>query len=280
MTLDVIISLSCLTPTSVEERWNSLNHALKHFYAKQTGIDMRVIIVRQRLGSEEFPKIEAPKSMEVKEITIQYPIYNKGWGLNVGAKASNAKWILLADSDMFCFSDYFRNLIAWAKSKDLKWAFAWDQIYYYTEKEKKWMMKGESWGDECPKFLHEPSRGYSEGGLVLFDRQAYLDMGGTCEWIQELGGIDTVMIDQTIHCYGGFHKEFKNKFPMKVYHLWHPQTPKNKRPTRKENIRLIQWLRSNPKAREYLRKVNIGQLDQPKSARGKLEMLVKAGQVV
>lgn len=281
MSLDVVMSLSCLTPVSVDLRFAHLNFSLESFYAKQDGLN-KVIIVRQHLQDEKFPEIKTPKKLNVDFIDIKYPLYNKMWSLNYGVKKSKADWVILADADMWCPANYFNNLIVDSEKKNLKWRFAWNTLYYANDKETENIVNGKSWGGETTRQTHHPKRGYSEGGLVLFNRKAYLDMGGCCEFIQELGGCDTFTLDQTLYNYGGFSEKtnrFENNYPVKIYHLEHPQVKKSSRGTRRENISLIHWARNNKQVYDYLKKLTIGG-EIPRSVYGKLELLYKKGQII
>jgi len=273
--IDVIFSLSNLTPESLAERIKTINYSLETFYAKQSNIKLKVIIVIQQLQDETIGGIKIPKHLDVDFVHVKYGVYNKGWSLNVGIRHSNAEYIILADCDMWCPADYFSSLYEWAQKEKIHWAFAWDLLYYCTEKEKVKLLRGEDMGGECHRFLTPPKRGYTEGGLVIFRRESLVKMGGCNEWLQELGGIDSEMIERCMYFYGPDYKKFR----VKVYHLWHPQKPKSFRPTRTANVDIIFFMRKNKSANAYLAKLDFGKPDLPMNLNGELPVLVKSGRV-
>jgi hypothetical protein len=259
--LDVIIPLSNLVPESREERLKTLNFSLREFYAKQTGVDIRVTLVEQMLDDSTYyiQNITVPDGLNVSRMVIDYPQFNKGWCFNTAVRAGCGPLIMLAEADMVCFHDYLSECLEWFQQKQLRWAFAWERLYYADEEEKALILDNKPIGHIWRKRLTQPQRGYSEGGLVLYNTDFYKDIGWSNEWVKELGGVDNELAERAFHASGQYEY-----YPQRVFHLWHQQVRKSSRPSRKVNKGIVRFVRAHPKAAiRFLRKQEPGQQKAP-----------------
>ena len=273
MRLDVIIPLCDMFPRSTDERLHTLNFALRQFYAKQTGIKLRMIFVEQSLGApvRYLPKIAALPGIEVVKVSIQHPVFNKGWCTNVGVKHVTSPVFMLAEADMFCVDNYLATAVAWMEETQSKWCFGWNDLYYTTKEEKRMLMAGLPLIRLGPGRRTRPKRRMAEGGFVLFDTQFFKDMGYANEWIQELGGPDNDLAERARYM-TGYYRMFKQQ----VFHLWHERVPLKNRPTRQNNIYIIKLTRRNTsKVQVVLQAANPGQKEEPRCAIGPWDQIVR-----
>lgn len=253
--LDVIIPVGNLVPNSLQSRVETLQYALANFYGRQTGVKFKIILVEQSLDDKLYYLPNLPEriktdyhlpEIEVRHVSVKYPVFNKSWCINVGFRHSEAPLIMVADPDMFCREDYFTKLLDWMGSP---WAFAWNELYYTEMSDKHMILEGK---DPSVKPHCGPKVGYSEGGLVLFRREYFERIGMANEFIEELGGIDNEMMSRARH-----HQPFQHNYPMFVWHLWHEGSQKKTRPTREKNVGICIQARNNPgKMIKVLRKLN------------------------
>lgn len=253
MKIDVIIPLCNLLPISLSERLLSLDRALHDFYAMQSA-DVQVILVEQSLDGK-YPYLDAvvrPDKLKCEAVSLQYPIFNKCWCINAGVRVCRGDLVIIADSDMYCRDSYLEHAGKWFRAQGLKWAFAWDKLLYTTDEEKKTLITGQRIQHPAKfgKRFVLPARGYSEGGLVMFDVDFFWQIGGANEWLQELGGPDNELSRRA-----EWASTTYEMYPQTVYHLTHPQRPKGQRPTRKENKRVYHSVvTSTHAAVKFLRK--------------------------
>ena len=242
--LDVIIPVANLVPESLQSRIETLQYALPNFYGRQTGLKLRVFIVEQSLDERLYYLPNLPDRIkkdyhlpehEIRKVSIKYPVFNKSWCINVGFEYSTAPYVMIADPDMFCREDYFRNLLDWQGNHP--WAFAWNELYYTEMADKDAILNNKD-----PKVNPHcgPRVGFSEGGLVLFERDFFREMGRANEFIEELGGIDNEMMSRARAL------EPQREYPIFVWHLWHEGSKKNSRPTRAKNTSICIKARKNP----------------------------------
>jgi len=254
--LDVIIPVANLVPRSLHSRMETILYSLKNFYGRQSGLRFKIIIVEQSLDGKLYYLPNIPEKIkldyhkpeiEIQKISIKYPVFNKSWCINVGFKYSKAPHVMIADPDIFCREDYFKDLLEW--SKDYPWCFAWDALFYTEIEGKSLIIDGLD-----PKVVPHcgPKVGFSEGGLVLFRRETFKKMGMANEFIEELGGIDNEMMSRAREVFPEQHE-----YPMFVWHLWHEGSNKSSRPTRKTNVDICIKARSYPrKMINLLRRIN------------------------
>ena len=145
-----------------------------------------------------------------------------------------------------------------------KWGFAWNDLYYTTKEEKRYVMDGNKLIRFTTGRRTKPQRRKAEGGLVLFDTQFFKDMGWANEWIQELGGPDNDLAERARYETG-----YYRAFPQRVFHLWHERVPLKNRPTRIDNIHIIRMTRRQPsRMQAFLKQMMPGRTQEPLSALG------------
>lgn len=266
MMLEVVIPCSTLVPQSVDERIRTLNFAIANFYGKQIGVQVKLIVVEQVLRGNKphlIPRIKVPgySNVQIQPVVIRYPTFCKPWCINVGEQHVEGDYFLLAETDMYCPQSYFGNLMQWFEAKELGWAFAWNRLCYTGEAEKNLMMGGRRLNGV--QRWTRPTKGYSEGGLVLFTRKLWAGLGGACEYFLTLGGIDNELAWRANKRSGTYAR-----FPMEVYHMYHQGIKKSTRPERVENIKKLRQVRKWPgKVNKFLKQYGQGDPEAPLCAK-------------
>lgn len=252
--LSIIIPVCDLVPEAVESRIKALNLALKNFY-----INVEVIIVEQVLSEKTcfLNRLNGGK-----KIRIEYPVFNKPWCINVGVKNASFDHIVIADCDMYSTNAYWPKLLDWMKINDFNWGFAWNRLVYTDRKQADVVLSNGCF----PGLRYEtPRRGYSEGGLVCFNKSFFYSIGCCNEMFQELGGPDNEIILRARSVEPSYAM-----FPALVYHIHHKQRKKSSRPTRGRNRELLRVTGRDPmKIINWLKSQNMGS-DNPLVARKEL----------
>lgn len=220
--LSVVIPLgNAFDGKAMSERYEALKFAIENFYLKHPAVE--IILVCQNF---EPPQVEG-----IKVVRLSYVTFNKGWCINVGARVASGKYLCIAESDMFCYDANLVDTIGFMcnRSVPLKWCFAWSALVYTTEEQRKMIMQCEAITGDLNTV--EPKSGMSEGGLVMFERDFFLNtLGGCNEWFEELGGPDNELARRAQTATGTY-----SAYPQVVYHLWHPKCREKMRPTRLMN---------------------------------------------
>lgn len=219
--ISVIIPLCHLVRKAHKARLEAVQKALEDFYQ---GVE--VIVVEQSLDGEYYfiPRLKATC------VRIAYPMFNKSWCLNVGAKKAKGDILVFADADMYAKNYPWKKLEQWMNNRS--WGFCWDTLTYTKHDRHRQMVFAGSHPLGIPP--EKPCPGLSEGGLVAFKKDFFCEIGMYNERLQELGGIDNEIIIRAKY------KDHKYEmFPFHIYHLLHPQKKKSSRPTRQENIRVL-----------------------------------------
>lgn len=232
MNLSVIIPLGDMAGgTGLQERLVSLLYALQSFYLKHK--DTETIIVAQNI------QVEFPASVRV--INVEYPVFNKSWLINIGAKAANADYICIAESDMWADRPYLEGVIPWMKAHSPKWCFAWNRLFYTGLEEKNAIIETDCCPLERPTAVVRPTPGYSEGGLLMFQRAFFFSIGMCNEWLQELGGIDNELARRATYAAKSYTCYSKT-----TCHLWHERVRQRRAPTRLKNVDIYKYVKANP----------------------------------
>lgn len=263
--IDVIIPVGNLVPESLVSRVETLLYAFPNFYGRQTDVGLKIILVEQSLDGKLYFLPNLPtmikkfgQEVKIQHIEIGYPVFNKSWCVNVGFRHSTASHVMVADPDIFCRKNYFLKLFQ--QKEKTPWRFAWNELYYTEMGDKHLIMAGRTPQVEphCG-----PRKGYSEGGLVLFERKFFEEMGLANEFMQELGGIDNDMMARARHLFPG-----EDNFPMFIWHLWHEGSKKSSRPSRQVNVGIT--TKANTHTREMIdlcKRMNGGDINQPYCAK-------------
>lgn len=221
--LSIVIPVSSLVPNSVPQRLEVLQLAIKYFYK-----DVDVIVVEQSLDGEFYflKKLDGAKLIPTK-----HPVFNKSWCVNVGVKAATNDYVAICDSDMFSRDVYWGNLLGWMKEHSHEWAFGWDRLNRTTSIQRDLIVAGR----HVPNMPYiQPVPGYHEGGVFVIKKSFFYKVGQFNECMTELGGIDNSI---AIRC--RFLYDYYPMYPFLIYHMWHQQTPKKRRPTRLKNIKIL-----------------------------------------
>jgi glycosyltransferase involved in cell wall biosynthesis len=215
---------------AMPQRESALIFAIKNFYLNHSGIE--IIIVCQNVNPSFLEKngIIIDDDM-IKVIVVNYPIFNKGWCINIGVRAASSAFVCIAESDMYSYEAHLLRVVQWMKLKNLKWGFAWNALIYTTEQQRDRIMS--NLPSEGEMNVVSPKAGLSEGGLVMFERAFFLSIGGCNEWFEELGGPDNELAFRARVASNTYEAFFQV-----VVHLWHPKCRVKTSETRKKNIQL------------------------------------------
>lgn len=245
---------------ALQHRWESLNYSLENFYGKHK--DIEVVIVCQ---NTTIPNVTSDILLRVfsggkenrtyKSIVLRYKVFNKGWCCNVGVRNSRYDNIIIAESDMFCNVHYLHNILFLKK----KWCFGWSKLIYTSELQRSQVLRGQiDWIDTKSKHA-TPRKGFSEGGFVYFKKSFYLSIGGFNEWFEMLGGMDNEIVRRAEHITRDYPK-----FPITVYHLWHPVCKSSNCQSRATNKAILSGtVRNSAKYTKILSSLNFGNSKRP-----------------
>jgi len=261
--LSVIIPLSSLVHKAIPKRLETVQYAIKDFYRD---VD-EIIVVEQSLDGKYY---FLPHLQGVKKIEISYPIFNKPWCLNVGVRNSKHNYVVICDADMYSRTMQWDRLLKWMQQGYL-WAFGWNKLVYTNEHQRMSLLRGRI---SFPGLKEvKPTPGYSEGGLNVFYKPFYWEIGGMNECFQQIGGIDNSIISRA--------KTFTSNYPMfpaLVFHMFHEQVKKSSRRERFRNIQRLKRERTYPKeVAKWLKEQAQGLNTEPLVARK--DMIDKNGKI-
>lgn len=219
--LSYIIPVSNNGKPDFRHRVANLQFIIDKFLRVQENLEYEVIFVEQ-VTNPKLPTYQQSVSLPAKGfrwVHISYPEYNKCWSINVGARMSFATVIAIAEADVFSPSErYLNEILMWFRAKAKPWAFGWDRLKYLNQAETKAILRQNT--VQLPTTVGGivmPKRSGPEGGVLIYDREWYLKIGGHNEWMQGLGGPDNEMADRAKWWSKTYHK-----IPLLIYHLWHP----------------------------------------------------------
>ena len=245
-------------------REEALVHSINTFYSKHTGIELIFVCqnytLPDKIESECNEFYDPNKGNIPTEIRLDYPVFNKGWCINVGARAAKYDTICIAESDMWAPDPFLNDAVKYINNKEYRWCFGWNKLLYTSEVEREKVLSGESFQLVSTGInIVAPKVGGSEGGFVLFNKKFFFDIGGCNEWFEELGGPDNELARRAgdaSHTYIKYHQF--------VYHLWHKPCRDNELFTRKHNrILYCHTVANIQKTNRLLRKQPFGNIESP-----------------
>lgn len=257
MNISIVIPVASLVAESIPFRIEALQHALCYFYK-----DVEVIIVEQSLDGKFYvlPSLKNCKHKTDKLIEIKYKTFNKSWCINVGVDAAKYDNIVICDCDMYARPYPWGELLSWINRNGNEWGFAWDRLMYVSEKQRLRVLSG---ANLLQSRYVVPTSGYHEGGMVFVKKDFFYKIGQANECFQELGGMDN---DFAFRC--GVTTKTYPMFPCVIHHIWHHQTPKKNRPTRRQNIKTLKRTHALPtESIKWLTEQDQGNVDSPLIAR-------------
>jgi predicted glycosyltransferase involved in capsule biosynthesis len=195
---DYIIPVCNFGEDDFEYRVNNLKRILKSIPSY-----INVIMIEQVLDTDIPTYHEALPLIKEKHI-VHYPIFNKPWLLNIGAKLSLTDNLIFADADIFADTSYYDKLSRHIQKKKPKWFIAWSKLSYFDSEGK--LLK-----------IVTPKPGGPEGGIVYFKKYYFWKIGGHNEWMFGLGGMDNEIIRRA-----QFFDSRYRVYPASLTHLWHP----------------------------------------------------------
>lgn len=233
---------------AMPEREEALSFGIKNFYSKHD--DIEIVVVAQNY----IPTGELAETIRkhARIISLDYPVFNKGWCINVGARHSCGDILCIAESDMYSTEKYLNK----AALSLRHWKIAWNRLIYTTKEQRNEVLFGK---EIVSSEYSIPKRGSSEGGIVLFKKEFFIKIGGCNEWFEELGGPDNEIAYRA-------HIESMEypTHPQTIYHLWHEKCRVKNSLSRIRNKALYQSTINHPlKFNRFLAKQNFGNVEFP-----------------
>lgn len=242
MDLSYIIPISNSGKSDFGIRVKNLQYIYDVFLAAQQDIRMEVVFVEQVCDSclPTYASKLKLTNKNTRVITISWPVYNKGWSVNVGVVAASAPVIMIGEADCLRRDTHYCNrTVENFVCRKNSWAFAWDNIEYLSREKSKQYMNGCQFDYPRPRCIPRPNG--PEGGILIYQREFYLNIGGMNEWLQGLGGPDNELADRARH--------ISDTYVMlegSIYHLWHPIVkPKESDKNRNYNKKIVRFQRKN-----------------------------------
>ena len=135
--------------------------------------------------------------------------------------------LLFAEADMDIDLDYIQALKRYLLNLGLKWSFCWNRINFLNA-------KGEI------DFTKEQEAGYTEGGVVYFDKLFYKKIGMANEFFETLGGMDNELIRRAEVYYPVSRMKYT------LNHIYHKESKFKNDIHRDRNKELYYLVRQNP----------------------------------
>lgn len=200
---DYIIPCANVGGPDYEDRINNIQRIID-----ELPHNIRIVIIEQRIDrSYTRFKDSIFSDGRTNFVEVYYPVFNKPWLYNIGVRNSRFDYIILGETD--CLPEFpqtfFLELYKYIAINRLNWCHAWNRIKYYNADQSQ------VYRDDSPK------RGGAEGGLVFFQKDYYWKIGGTNEWMYELGGMDNELIRRAEF------RERSAQFNWTINHYWHRQ---------------------------------------------------------
>lgn len=236
MKTDIIIPVGHIEGLNdIRERTRSLLFSIRTFYQRHPA-DVSLVVVCQNVPTMAAQLTAAG----VRVVQVTSPVFNKSWCINVGARLTSGDIIIIAESDMWAERPYLHQIGPWMDGLNIPWCIAWETLFY-TMQQQKYQIISTRAGVKCSAAnTTAPRPNYSEGGFVAFRRSFFSLIGGCNEWMQELGGIDNDLALRA-RLKSGYYKAY----PMRVYHLWHPQVRQRTRPSRIKNVEILNYTKKH-----------------------------------
>lgn len=154
----------------------------------------------------EFWKSQEGVSVTIRVVRDDSEVFLKQWLINKGVRACQTERFIVADMDAYHpKTTYLENFLNWVDHHEYRWAFGYSRFIYE--------------GKKRPERRDWPEPGIQEGGIVLFTKGLWEEMGGANEAIKMLRGPDndTAMRARYVT---GYHVGY----PDTIYHRWHPHS--------------------------------------------------------
>lgn len=195
-----------------EDRYNNLSKTLDWLLSIP---NLEVLIVEQDTESK-FKNI-----WSINHVFLNNPHpYNRSWAFNVGVKEIDADIYAFGDSDLVMKTDEFLESINELENYDV--VSPYKSVLDLTEDETKYNL--ENWLS-----IKRPGRGETDnqkinlcGGLVLFTKKSFEQVGGWNEDFIGWGGEDDFMTLKV----NALNLKTK-EMPYKIYHLYHTREQPN-----------------------------------------------------
>ena len=202
---DLVISLFNGNPDDLVYRLRNLNIVLSAL-----PYSIHPIIIEQKNGDNEtvWENVHLYRSditYILKERTANED-FNKCWLYNTGVKNAKTNNIILGESDCAPANPlYFNRVLKFIEGAKCPWAYCWDKLYYLNKNLSE------------INHTHSPKTGGPEGGFVYFRKDYYWSIGGSNEWMNNLGAMDNELMARARH--GTPRKIYK--IPESIFHYWH-----------------------------------------------------------
>lgn len=190
-----------------EHRLDNLNRQLE--LLEGCGREFRTVLVEQVLD-ETLEKYTDHGNLKIDVDVVKIvrnDRFNKPWLYNIGIGLSHGDDIVISEMDtVYLSKDDYDHLAKSINGTDRKWFFCWNKILYMDDE------------NGSPERVDVPRRGMAEGGIIYIRRRTYIDIGGSNEWIIELGGIDNEFARRLEYHTGSY-----NTLNKTLVHRWHPR---------------------------------------------------------
>jgi hypothetical protein len=243
--ITVIIPLCNIGDSTYKYRVDALNYCLEHFYSKQLGVDLKVIIAEQIIDHAYTSFIPKYSLNEFMNNNFTYnnicnPNFNKAWMYNCAVNKCDTDHIVFTESEMFSTDKYyFKKLIDKIIENEFVWAIGWNKLNFLTEESSYRMIENSGHIFESKQI--EFKDGDNEGGFVYFNKSFYKKIGMANELMNGLG-----RIDNELACRATWASGEKYIHDAEVFHLYHPKSKINNDKLRDINIKKYEIVKERP----------------------------------
>ncbi|MCG8310037.1 MAG: galactosyltransferase-related protein [Cytophagales bacterium] len=226
-------------------------------------MEIEIVLIEQDKTQKIDPTTLPPTCKHI--FAYNNGLFNRAWGLNVGFRHSSGKAIAFADNDILADREILRDSLTLCHDEyDYDAIKPFDRVTDLDEGETKKILAGNQFLDFSVFNEAKFRIGLSFcGGLVVFRRRAYEQLGGFDERFIGWGGEDDAMSKFKIPLLRKAYVVKEN-----AYHLWHERSVNDGRlqPNYKNNLRLLReyYSYSNEELLDLCAKSrsNFGRLDK------------------
>jgi hypothetical protein len=184
--------------------------------------DVRALVIEQ--AARPSPTFNRPENVDWVFCPNPGP-FNKGWGLNVGARVSRSPWLAFGDADVVC-ADGWLQAVRQLRHSATPIVKPYRQIVDLTPEESAavragdWHLRPRRSAGALPNREAQGEYVVFAGGLFLLHRDVFEQVGGFDERFLGWGGEDDAMTLRLMA--SGFPLVEVGNTP--ALHLWHPRS--------------------------------------------------------
>jgi len=270
--INYIIPVCNVNEKEYDYRLKSINFLINEFLAKQTNIELNIIIIEQFINEEKkdfTSNIEIPIWINHKCIGVEYHTFVKPWLYNIGFKEAKTEHCFISEMESLTTErNFLSDILDIVKEKKYQWCFCYDKWYFLNEEQTNDYLQNKSIDslEEIHFTIPEPKSW--AGGIIYFNKDFWWNhLHGANEMYRNLIGNDNELTMRAAKSCMNTNTCQKN-----LFHLYHPKSDL-KYPSEVINRKMFHYTkggRNHEAVNKFLAKKNLGNLDEPLDLNDKL----------